>query len=145
MTRIREATHTVACIDAYCAHYRSVFHNVRHFEQFTQLELGMLAETKRKSLPRLAKTVQGDQQALHHFLSNAGWSVEELRAMRLQLTREALAGRPFVLGIDETGDRKKGQTTDYEASQYLQARKRIRTTPWRPFERFCADGSSQER
>ena len=119
MTRIRAATHTVACIDEYCAHYRSVFHNVRHFEQFTQLELGMLAETKRKSLPRLAKTVQGDHQALHHFLANADWSMEELRAIRLQLTREALAGRPFVLCLDETGDRKQGRTTDYAASQYL--------------------------
>jgi SRSO17 transposase len=119
MTRIRAASHTVACIDAYCAHYRSVFHNVRHFEQFTQLELGMLAETKRKSLPRLAKTVQGNHQALHHFLAKAEWSVEELHAIRLRLTREALAGRPFVLCLDETGDRKKGHTTDYTASQYL--------------------------
>lgn len=58
MIRVRPATPTVACLDAYDAHYRAVFHNVRHFEQFTQLILGMLAETKRKSLPRLAKTVQ---------------------------------------------------------------------------------------
>src|SRR5215471_17293653 len=71
MTGVRAATPTVACIDEYCAHYRSVFHNVRHFEQFTQLILGLLAETKRKSLPRLAKTVQSDHQALHHFLANA--------------------------------------------------------------------------
>jgi SRSO17 transposase len=119
MTRIRAATHTVACIDDYCAHYRSVFHNVRHFEQFTQLELGMLAETKRKSLPRLAKTVQGDHQALHHFLANADWSMEERRTIGLRLTWEAVAGRPFVLCIDETGDRKQGHSTDYAASQYL--------------------------
>jgi hypothetical protein len=53
MTRVREATHTVGCLDDDCAHYRSVFHNVRHFEQFTQLELGMLAETKRcRAWPR---------------------------------------------------------------------------------------------
>jgi SRSO17 transposase len=70
-------------------------------------------------LPRLAKTVQGDHQALHHFLANADWSAEELRAIRLRLTREALAGRPFVLCIDETGDRKQGHTTDYAASHYL--------------------------
>ena len=96
MTRVRPATPTVACIDDYCAHYRSVFHHVRHFEQFTQLILGMLAETKRKSLPRLAKTVRGDHQALHHFLANADWSLDELRAIRLQLTRQALAGRAFT-------------------------------------------------
>jgi SRSO17 transposase len=117
MTRVREATPSVACIDAYCAHYRSVFHNVRHFEQFTQLILGLLAETKRKSLPRLAKTVHGEPQALRHFLANAEWSIEELRAVRLRLTREALAGRRIMVCIDETGDPKKGKTTDYVASQ----------------------------
>ena len=94
MTRIREASHTVACIDEYCAHYRSVFHNVRHFEQFTQLELGMLAEpnaSRYRGSPRRCRA----SPALHHFLANADWSTEELRAIRLRLTREALAGRPL--------------------------------------------------
>jgi hypothetical protein len=31
MTRVRPAHHTVALIDDYCAHFRPVFHNVRHF------------------------------------------------------------------------------------------------------------------
>lgn len=42
----------------------------------------MLAETKRTSLSRLAKTVQGDHQALHHVLANTDWSLEELRCAR---------------------------------------------------------------
>jgi SRSO17 transposase len=109
----------VAFVDEYCAHYRSVFTNVRHFEQFTQVELGLLAETKRKSLPRLAKTARADGQALHHFLANAVWSVEDMQAIRWRLTQEALAERSFILCIDETGDRKKGKTTDYAASQYI--------------------------
>jgi hypothetical protein len=33
---------------------RALFANVRHFERFTALHLGPLAETERKSLPRLA-------------------------------------------------------------------------------------------
>src|SRR5262249_2639533 len=55
----------------------------------------------------------------HHFLAEAEWSVEELRARRLELTRQALRERAFILCIDETGDRKKGHTTDYAASQYI--------------------------
>lgn len=106
-------------VDAYCAHYRALFANVRHFEQFTALHLGLLAETKRKSLPRLAKTAKADAQAFHYFLTNAEWSVEDLRANRLALLRSALSGRSFVLCIDETGDRKKGHTTDYVAHQYI--------------------------
>jgi SRSO17 transposase len=119
MTRTRPATPTVAFIDQYCAQYRGLFHNVRHFEQFTTLHLGLLAETRRKSLPRLGRTVHVDPQAFHHFLAYADWSVEALRRQRLDLLRQALGQTPFILCLDETGDRKKGHTTDYVASQYI--------------------------
>jgi SRSO17 transposase len=114
-TKAREPTQTVACVDDYCAHYRPVFHHVRHFEQFTHLELGLLAETQRKSMPRLATATKTDHQALHHFLANAEWTGEDLRKIRLRLTRAALRERSFILCLDETGDRKKGKkgkTTD---------------------------------
>ena len=119
MTRTRPATPTVAFIDQYCAHYRSLFHNVRHFDQFTSLHMGLLAETRHKSLPQLGKTVQANPQALHHFLAKADWSVEDCRAKRLQLLHQALGDTPFILCLDETGDRKKGHTTDYAAHQYI--------------------------
>jgi SRSO17 transposase len=45
--------------------------------------------------------------------------VEKLRERRLTLLRQALAGRALTLCIDETGDHKKGKTTDYVASQYI--------------------------
>src|SRR6516162_8261575 len=117
MTRVRPAAPTVAFIDQYCAQYRGLFQNVRHFEQFTALHLGLLAETRRKSLPRLGKAVHADPQALHHFLAHADWSVDALRRQRLALVRQAVDGRPIILCLDETGDRKQGQTTDYVATQ----------------------------
>src|SRR5258707_1110546 len=119
MTRVRPATPTVAFIDQDCAPYRGLFQNVRHFEQFTALHLGLLAETRRKSLPRLGKTVHVDPQALHHVLAHADWSVEALRHQRLALLHQALGTTPCILCVDETGDRKKGHTTDYAASQYI--------------------------
>src|SRR6266436_2347704 len=119
MSKVRPATPTVAFIDQYCAQYRDLFQNVRHFGQFTALHLGLLAETRHKSLPRLGTTVQADPQALHHFLANADWSVEAVRAKRLELLRQALGDTPFILCLDETGDRKKGHTTDYVAHQYI--------------------------
>jgi len=109
----------VAFIDQYCGQYRSLFKNVRHFEQFAALHLGLLAETRHKSLPQLGKTVHTNPQALHHFLAQADWSVEQVRAQRLKLLRQALGDQSFILCIDETGDRKKGHTTDYIASQYI--------------------------
>src|SRR5258708_8492550 len=119
MTRVRPATPTVAFIDQDCAPYRGLFQNVRHFEQFTALHLGLLAQTRRKSLPRLGKTVHVDPQALHHVLAHADWSLEALRHQRLALLHKALGTTPFILCVDETGDRKKGHTTDYAASQYI--------------------------
>jgi len=56
---------------------------------------------------------------LHHFLAKADWSVAALRTTRLKLLRQALGETPIILCIDETGDRKKGHTTDYIASQYI--------------------------
>ncbi len=119
MTRVRKPTPTVAFVDQYCAQYRSLFANVRHFEQFTQLHLGLLAETKRKSLPRIARVVQGDHQALHHFLAHADWSLEGLRTRRLELLQQMVGDQPIIVCLDETGDRKKGHTTDYAAPQYI--------------------------
>jgi hypothetical protein len=42
------------------APYRAVFPTVRQFEQFSHLELGLVAETKRKLLPRLAQSTKAD-------------------------------------------------------------------------------------
>ena len=42
-----------------------------------------------------------------------------MRERRLHLIHQALHERPFTLCIDETGDEKKGHTTDYVAHQYI--------------------------
>ncbi len=102
MTKPREPSPTVAFVDDSCAPSRAVFANVRQYEQFTHRELGLVAETKRKSLPRRAPATKADPQACHHFLAPADWSVEALRAVRLELTRQALRERPFLLCLDET-------------------------------------------
>lgn len=58
-------------------------------------------------------------QGLHHFLATSPWEVEKLRTLPLQLILQFLQGRPIILIIDETGDRKKGKTTDYVKRQYI--------------------------
>lgn len=119
MTKARQATTTVTFVDEYAERYQELFPDVRSFEQFKYLLVGMLSDLKRKTLPAMAKAVEADAQALHHFLASAPWSVQELRTRRLSLLRQALDGRSFVLCIDETGDRKKGHSTDYVAHQYI--------------------------
>ena len=54
-----------------------------------------------------------------HFLSESPWQVKDLRAQRLKLILQVLQGREINLIIDETGDRKKGDKTDYVKRQYI--------------------------
>ncbi len=116
----REPIDTVTFIDEYCAVYRDLFPDVRSFEQFKLLHLGLIADLPRKSLPAISQAVGlHETQSLHHFVANSPWDVAALRQHRLAVTKQALRGRPFTLCIDETGDTKKGKTTDYVAHQYI--------------------------
>lgn len=120
MTIGREAKRTVKFVDEYCEQYGELFGDVRSYEYFKELHIGLISEVKRKSLPAIAKVVgEADSQGLHHFVSQGEWRVEALREQRLALLKQALAGRKFVLCIDETGDKKKGDSTDYVARQYI--------------------------
>jgi SRSO17 transposase len=111
---------TVTFIDDYCEQYHSLFPEVRSFEAFKYLHVGMLSDIKRKTLPAIARLVGlENEQPLHHFLSESPWNVKDLRCRRLALIKTALEGREITLIIDDTGDRKKGDTTDYVKRQYI--------------------------
>ncbi|OYD89180.1 IS701 family transposase [Nostoc sp. 'Peltigera membranacea cyanobiont' 210A] len=116
----RDAHPTVAIIDEYCTEYKDLFKEVRNYECFKYLHLGIMSPIKRKSLPEIGKTVSiNSAQSLHHFLANSDWSVEELKQRRLNKLKKALDGNAITVVIDETRDRKKGRKTDYVARQYL--------------------------
>jgi SRSO17 transposase len=119
MTAVRPATETVAFVDTYAATYRDLFQDVRSFDHFTRLHLGLISDVARKSLPAIGRVSGADPQALHHFVAKADWEVAQVRQRRLELIRDALRGRSFVLVIDETGDQKYGNVTDYVSRQYI--------------------------
>ena len=120
MTEPRRALPTVKFVDDYCQWYQSLFPEVRSFEAFKNLHIGMLADIKRKSLPAIAKVAGLEQeQSLHHFLTASPWQVGQLREQRLKLILQVLEEREISLIIDETGDRKKGNETDYVKRQYI--------------------------
>jgi SRSO17 transposase len=116
----RDAHPTVAIIDKYCAEYKDLFKEVRNYECFKYLHLGIMSPITRKSLPEIAKVVSiNSAQSLHHFLANSEESVDKLKQRRLNKLKKALDGNAITVVIDETGDRKKGKKTDYVARQYL--------------------------
>ncbi|MBD2261342.1 transposase [Pseudanabaena sp. FACHB-2040] len=109
MTAPRIAKPTVAFVDDYCEEYRDIFAEVRSFEAFKHLHLGMVSEVKRKSLPAIAKvTGLPNAQSLQQFLVKSPWSAGALRQRRIELILSLLRGRKLVLVIDETGDRMSG-------------------------------------
>ena len=81
MSRPRTPKATVGFVDQYWADYRALFVNVRSFEQFTALHLGLTAELPRKTLPALARAMGlDDAQPLHPCLAHAPWQVSDFRA-----------------------------------------------------------------
>ena len=120
MVEPRSAKPTVQFIDDYCQWYQSLFPEVRSFEAFKQLHLGLISEVKRKSLPAIAQVAGLDNaQSLHHFLTTSPWQIHAFQKQRLRLILETLGDREIVLVIDDTGDRKKGHHTDYVKRQYI--------------------------
>jgi SRSO17 transposase len=120
MTKPREAIKINPLIDNYCENYRDLFKEVRTFEGFKYLHLGIISSIKRKTLPEIAKIVGlEDFQNLHNVISSAEWSADELKETRLEIILKWIAGEEIEIIIDETGDRKKGETTDYVKRQYI--------------------------
>ena len=104
----------------YCELYADLFPEVRSFEAFKYLHIGMISDLKRKTLPAIAKAVGlANEQGLHNLLTEPPWSVSRLRQRRLNLLLELTQRQAMILLIDETGDCKKGNRIDYVKRQYI--------------------------
>ena len=115
-----KATPTVKFVDTYCELYKDLFPEVRSYENFKYLHIGVISDIKRKSLPAIAKVVGLDNsQGLHHFLTESPWSAQQLEKRRLKLLLQVLEGREIEIIIDETGDKKQGNSTEYVKRQYV--------------------------
>jgi hypothetical protein len=100
--------------------YQDLFPEVRTFEYFKYLHLGLISDIKRKTLPAIAKVVGLENaEGLDHFLTESPWSAEELKIRRLKLILNLVNGEEIVVIINEKGDKKKGKTTDYVKRQYI--------------------------
>jgi len=113
MVEPRVPAPTIKFVDDYCQWYQTLFPEVRSFEAFKYLHLGMISDRKRKTLPAIARVVGlNNEQGLLHFLTESPGRAAQLREARLELILSVLQGREIILVIDETGDRKKGDSTD---------------------------------
>lgn len=107
-------------MDEYCLWYKKLFSDVRNFEAFKYLHIGCISDLKRKSLPEIAKIVGLDNyQGLHHFLTTPSWEARTVKNFKIRANSTSFECWPIILIIDETGDKKKGNTTDYVKRQYI--------------------------
>jgi hypothetical protein len=61
----------------------------------------------------MARTVGGDEaHAFPHVLTTAPGAVVQRRKQRLALRPAVCKARAFLLGLDATGEKNQGQTTD---------------------------------
>ncbi len=100
----RDDTPTVPSIDQYCRLYKNLFPEVRSYEYFKYLHLGIISPIKKKTLPEIAKVVGiNSPQSLHHFISKSPWSTQELQTKRLSILLEALKGRGRLRLVPQAG------------------------------------------
>jgi SRSO17 transposase len=65
----RDAQPTVALVGDYCDEYQDLFQDVRNYECFKYLHVGIISPIPRKSLPEIAKVVSiNSTQSLHTLL-----------------------------------------------------------------------------
>lgn len=111
---------TVTFVDHYCAAYQHLFPEVRSFENFKFLHLGMICEIPRKSLPVIARTVAlNHEQPLLHFLTESPWEVTALRNQRLSvilaIARRTVLKYRKLAGINSSHERKLSKSKHKQA------------------------------
>jgi SRSO17 transposase len=70
MTQPRASAPTISFIDQYCSQYQTTFPEVRSYEAFKRMLLGIITPSKRKSLTTIGEIVGlKNSQSLHKFVT----------------------------------------------------------------------------
>ena len=129
MTKRLPAEPAPGPLEDYAQSFDDLFATLAQRQAFRRYLEGLLLPTERnKTLTALANTepVVGAQrkeaQGLQWFLSESSWNPKELNRRRMELMLKDPKMAPNgsgVLVIDETGDRKDGNSTAHVGKQYL--------------------------
>jgi SRSO17 transposase len=90
MSAPRAPVTTLTFVDQYGTLDQYLFPDVRSFEHFKWLHVGLIAEIHRKSLPAIAQAVGWPNgQSPRHFLSDSPWDIDACRQRRLSIVKHA--------------------------------------------------------
>ncbi|AFY91302.1 transposase, IS4 family protein (plasmid) [Chroococcidiopsis thermalis PCC 7203] len=111
------------CFERWCCRFDDVFTRSAQRREFRNYLAGLLGESERKNIFQMSSHAVGvTYHKLHHFLTEAPWSAEEINERRLQVMascRQTKIASGFTLIVDDSGHRKSGTLTSGVGRQYI--------------------------
>ena len=111
------------CFERWCARFDDCFKTKAQTSGFMHYIGGLLGESERKNLTQMANNAVGViYNRIHHFLTEAEWSVSAVNERRLKVIdkcSQTRISKGFALIIDDSGHRKSGNFTDGVGRQYI--------------------------
>ncbi len=113
-------------LDEYCQIYQDLFKDVRNFEYFKFLHIGILHHHRPKSFDGIAKIVGlQNGQRLKALFDNPNWNVSLTQGKRMEYIKQMLGEQEIILCINEWGVFEENEKIDYVCDQYLNTRNTI--------------------
>ncbi len=111
------------CFDRWCKRFDDLWTHQAQKREFKNYIGGLLGESERKNLSQMANNAVGvTYHRLHHFLTEAPWSAQEVNERRLEVMNQCSQtriSRGFTLIVDDSGHRKSGNFTVGVGRQYI--------------------------
>jgi SRSO17 transposase len=111
------------CFDRWCKKFDDLLKTQAQKREFRNYLGGLLGESERKNLSQMARdAVEVTYHRLHHFLTDAPWSDEQINERRLSVMNkcnQTRISKGFSLIIDDSGHRKSGNFTAGVGRQYI--------------------------
>ena len=111
------------CFDRWCKRFDDIWTHQAQKREFRHYIGGLLGESERKNLSQMADNAVGvTYHRLHHFLTEAPWSVQEVNERRLVVMNQCSQtriSRGFTLIVDDSGHRKSGNFLRGVGRQYI--------------------------
>jgi hypothetical protein len=111
------------CFERWCKRFDDLWTHQAQKREFRNYIGGLLGESERKNLSQIASNAVGvAYHRLHHFLTEAPWSVEQVNERRLLVMNQCSQtriSRGFTLIVDDSGHRKSGNFTAGVGRQYI--------------------------
>ena len=111
------------CFDKWCKRFDDLLKTKAQKRGYRDYLGGLLGESERKNIYQMASDSVGvTYHKLHHFLTEATWSADQINERRLEVMNkcnQTKISRGFSLIVDDSGHRKSGNFTAGVGRQYI--------------------------